>query len=111
MRASQTPWVRGFSQYTCLFNFRAGSVANACVCSGVATTTASKDFSSSKTLRRSWYFFAVGCSFPAASRRRSSTSQSATMFSLETFFRSEAPWPPQPIEAMLRRALGDFSWP
>jgi hypothetical protein len=29
----------------------------------------------------------------------------------ETLFRSEPPWPPQPMEAMLSLAFGDFSWP
>jgi hypothetical protein len=34
IRASWTSRVSGFSQYTCFLRFSAGSVANACVCSG-----------------------------------------------------------------------------
>ena len=57
--------------------------------------------------------------FPAHASRNSAaastffafTSQRATMFSLETFLRSDAPWPPQPMDAMFSFALGDFSWP
>jgi hypothetical protein len=45
--------VSGFSQNTCFFSCSAGSVATACVCSGVLTTTASNSPGWSNTRRRS----------------------------------------------------------
>src|SRR5262249_45483865 len=97
----------GFSQSTCLPCLSASMVANACVCSQVLTTTASKEPGWSKSLRKSVNFFAPGCFAPAASSALALTSQSATMFSEATPARLAAPRPPTPMTArlsLLRRA-------
>jgi hypothetical protein len=79
-RASWIECVSGFSQYTGLPSRSAAAVATACVWSGVLTTTASMSFCSS-SLRKSWYFSALGNRPAALAMRSSSISQSATMFS------------------------------
>src|ERR1041385_1783235 len=83
-------------------------VAKACVCSAVLTTTASMSRASSKSLRKSTYFRACGYFCAALLRLVSETSQSATMFSLDTLCRFDAPRPPAPMMAMLSFSLGDL---
>jgi hypothetical protein len=87
------------------------AAAGACEWSGVATDTASISLHSSSILRQSVYFFACGNFAACLSRRDSSTSQSATMFSSLRPSTCPAPRPSTPITATLTFAFDDFSWP
>src|ERR1043165_2639541 len=57
--------------------------------------------------RKSRYCLALGNLLKLGAARLVSTSQSATMFSLLTLLRSDAPCPPMPMQAMLSLLFGE----
>ena len=84
--------------------------AVACMWSGMATITASMFLPSLSSIwRKSLYFVAFSKRVKVVAARRSSTSHSATMFSVgaaaEIF---DAPCPPEPIAAKFSFSLGDL---
>ena len=108
-RASQTVRVNGFCTYTCLPRSMHHMAAVACMKSGMVTMTASILLAcSSSILRKSLYFgtFSYSLNFRAACS--SSTSQSATMFSLAQPLISLDALPPAPMDAIFNFSLGDL---
>ena len=84
--------------------------AVACMWSGMATITASMFLPSlSSICRKSLYLVALGKRLKVAAARRSSTSHSATMFSVGAAAEMlDAAWPPAPIDPKLSFSLGDL---
>src|ERR1700690_2221854 len=84
--------------------------AVACMWSGVATITASMFLPSLSSIwRKSRYLAALGKALKDSAARRSSTSQSAAMFSVGAAARRlVAPCPPEPIAAKLSFSFGDL---
>ena len=84
--------------------------AVACMRSGMATITASMFLPSlSSICRKSLYFGTLGKRLKMCVARRSSTSQSATMFSVGAAAPMfEAACPPEPIDPKFSFSLGDL---